>query len=72
MLYLARTEEPEIQRESLPALSCPSFLEVNRANMCRNGALGPLCLGLRDDDPGMVRHSACCLANLAENRMCLD
>ena len=42
VLYLARTDEPEIQREVIPALCCLSFSTQNKIDMCKFGGLAPV------------------------------
>ena len=48
VLYLARTDEAEIQREVLPALCSLSFADANKVAICRNGGLDPIIRSIRD------------------------
>ena len=66
VLYLARTDEPEIQREILPALSTLSFADSNKIEICKNGGLPPIISAIRDANIETSRQACCALANLAE------
>lgn len=47
VLYLARTEEPEIQRETLACLCSLSFAEENKINITKYGGLPPVMSAIR-------------------------
>lgn len=66
VLYLARTDEPEIQREVLPALCNLSFADANKVAICRNGGLDPIVRAIKDGSANIARLACCTLANLAE------
>lgn len=66
VLYLARTDEPEIQREVIPALCCLSFSRLNKVDMCKYGGLPPIVAALRDMNTDTARLACCAIANLAE------
>ena len=66
VLYLARTDEPEIQREVLPALCCLSFADANKIAICRNGGLEAIVRAIRDGSSSVAKLACCAMANLAE------
>ena len=56
VLYLARTDEPEIQREIIPALCCLSFSLQNKIDICKFGGLPPIINALRDPNQVPTEH----------------
>lgn len=66
VLYLARTEEPEIQRETLACLCSLSFAEENKMNITRYGGLPPIMSAIRSPDVETARMASCACANLCE------
>ena len=66
MLYLARTDEAEIQKEVLPALCSLSFADANKIAICRNGGLDPVVRAVRDSSSTVAKLACCTLANVAE------
>lgn len=66
VLYLARTEEPEIQRETLACLCSLSFSEENKINITKFGGLPPVMSAIRSPDVQTARMACCACANLCE------
>eukprot|EP00957_Ditylum_brightwellii_P168494 12825766-Ditylum_brightwellii.AAC.1 len=68
VLYLARTDEPEIQREVLPAIATLSFEDSNKIEICKNGGLPPIIADIcnSDDNTEASRLACCAVANLTE------
>lgn len=66
VLYLARTDEEEIQKEVLPALCSLSFSDANKVAICRNGGLDSIVSSILDPSPSISRLACCTIANLAE------
>lgn len=66
VLYLARTEEPEIQRETLACLCSLSFAEENKINITKYGGLPPVMSAIRSPDVETARMACCACANLCE------
>lgn len=66
VLYLARTEEPEIQRETLACLCSLSFAEENKITITRYGGLPPIMSAIRSPDVQTARMACCACANLCE------
>lgn len=66
VLYLARTEEPEIQRETLACLCSLSFAEENKINIARYGGLPPIMSAIKSPDVQTARMACCACANLCE------
>lgn len=66
VLYLARTEEPEIQRETLACLCSLSFSEENKINITKYGGLPPIMSAIRSPDVQTARMACCACANLCE------
>lgn len=66
VLYLARTEEPEIQKETLACLCSLSFAEENKIAITRYGGLPPIMSAIRSPDAQTARMACCALANLCE------
>jgi HEAT repeat protein len=72
VLYLARTDELEIQRQVLPALCCLSFHDSNKVPIVRYGGLEPVVRSIRDNTVEVARLACCCIANLAEMAVNFD
>lgn len=66
VLYLARTEEPEIQRETLACLCSLSFSEENKINITKYGGLPPVMSAIKSPDVETARMACCACANLCE------
>lgn len=66
VLYLARTEEPEIQRETLACLCSLSFSEENKINITKYGGLPPIMSAIKSPDVETARMACCACANLCE------
>lgn len=66
VLYLARTEEPEIQRETLACLCSLSFSEENKINITKYGGLPPVLSAIKSPDVETARMACCACANLCE------
>lgn len=66
VLYLARTEEPEIQRETLACLCSLSFSEENKINITKYGGLPPVMGAIKSPDVETARMACCACANLCE------
>lgn len=66
VLYLARTEEPEIQRETLACLCSLSFAEENKINITKYGGLPPVMSAIKSPDVETARMACCACANLCE------
>lgn len=66
VLYLARTEEPEIQRETLACLCSLSFSEENKINITKYGGLPPVMSAIKSPDVQTARMACCACANLCE------
>ena len=66
VLYLARTDEPEIQVEVIPAICTLSFAEENKVDIAKNGGLPPVIAAIRDANVETARMACCALANLCE------
>lgn len=66
VLYLARTEEPEIQRETLACLCSLSFAEENKINITKYGGLPPVMSAIKSPDVQTARMACCACANLCE------
>lgn len=66
VLYLARTEEPEIQRETLACLCSLSFAEENKINITKFGGLPPVMSAIKSPDVETARMACCACANLCE------
>jgi hypothetical protein len=65
VLYLARTDEAEIQRQVLPALCVLSFADANKVPICRNGGLDTVVRFIRDSNAELARLACATVANLA-------
>jgi hypothetical protein len=72
VLYLARTDEAEIQRQVLPALCVLSFADANKVPICRNGGLDTVVRFLRDTNAELARLACATVANLAEMAVNMD
>lgn len=72
VLYLSRTDEPEIQRQVLPALCCLSFHDSNKVPIVRYGGLDTVVRSIRDNTVEIARLACCCIANLAEMAVNFD
>ena len=65
VLYLARTDDLEVQKEVLPALCSLSFADNNKVAICRNGGLGAIVRSI-SGSATIARLACCTIANLAE------
>lgn len=66
VLYLARTNDPEVQRETLACLCSLSFAEENKMNITKYGGLPPIMNAIRSPDEQTARMACCACANLCE------
>eukprot|EP01082_Thalassiosira_pseudonana_P011927 g10495.t1 g10495 contig4:1976124-1977335(+) len=68
VLYLARSDDKNTQREVLPALTTLSFLDCNKVPICMNGALPPIvgCISEDNNDTKESQMACCAIANLVE------
>ena len=71
-MYLARTDEAEIQRQVLPALCTLSFHDSNKIPICRNGGLDTVVRFIRDSSAENARLACATIANLAEMAVNFD
>ena len=63
VLFLARTDDPEIHREVLPALYTLSFAEANKAEITKHGGF-PLLSMVPDVNPRSIAASVLLPYNL--------
>ena len=50
VLFLARTEDTELHKEVLPALTTLSFADANKVEIAKNGGLPPLVAMLKNPE----------------------
>ena len=68
VLFLARTDDPEVWREVIPGICMLSFVDTNKVNIARSGGLVPIVETLKRefDDNSLIQLACCACANIAE------